>query len=183
MKRASFLLLAITLTLVVACQPDENQNKNKNSNANANGNANGNANRGQNLGPMVPTDKLVQINVHDAKTAGYYDIEEPATVTLHTLMKQKAVFCVFYDGSTPPDEVVINGFRTISGPGATNPFGSGSPSDNDIHVPATDFNTCSTPPKAPKLGIVIPATYKYMITAIVGGADHGNRDPQVVIDN
>ena len=62
MKRFSFLMLAITLTFVAACQPDDNQNKNKN--ANANGNANGN----QTIGPVIgPNDLRVDISVLDVK--------------------------------------------------------------------------------------------------------------------
>lgn len=64
MKRLSFLLLAITLTFVAACQPDEKQNRNANANANANANISVNAN--QNVAPPTSvTDKVVQIYIYD----------------------------------------------------------------------------------------------------------------------
>lgn len=183
MKRALFLLLAITLALVAACQPDENQNKNKNSNANANGNANGNANRNQNLGPVIgPNDKRVEIFVHDAKgNPGYYTIEDPSPVTLSVSLKQRVYWCVSYDGSTPPDDLEISQFHTTSGPSITNPFGTGSASDNDFDVPALQINACVVTLHAPKTGVT-PADYKYLITAKVGGVDRGNVDPRVIIN-
>jgi len=181
MKRASFLMLAITLTCIAACQPNENQNKN------ANANSTGNANRNRNISPPTgPNDKEVQIFIHDVKgKPGYYDIEDPSPVTLHTLLKQQVYWCVKYDGdpSLTPEEVVISGFRTISGPSITNPFGSGSPSDNDFHLPGVEINNCMVTLHSPKTSVVIPTNYKYSITAKVHGEDRGNKDPQVVIDN
>jgi hypothetical protein len=185
MKRLLFLMLAITLTLVAACQPAENQNKNKN--ANANGNANGNASNNLSIvPPMGAADKMVLIYVHDVKgNPGYYTIDDPGSITLNTTLKQKVYWCVFYDGadaSLRPDDVVIDGFRTISAPSITNPFGNGSPSDNDFDVPAAQINNCVVTLHAPKPEVV-PAIYKYTITAKVGGADRGHLDPQVVIND
>jgi hypothetical protein len=186
MKKASFLLLAITLTLVAACQPAENQNKNANTNGNANANANANANRNQGLLPPIsPSDKTVQIFVHDVKgNPGYYSIEDTGDVTLSVEMKQRVIWCVSYDGVDPslrPDEVVIDTFRTLLGPTVTNPFGNGSPSDNDFHVPAVEINNCPMTPHSPKTGVVL-ASYKYTITAKVGGVDRGRLDPRVIIN-
>jgi hypothetical protein len=185
MKKASFVLLAITLTLVAACQPAENQNKIANTNGNANANANANANTNQGILPLIsPKDKMVQIFVHDVKgNPGYYTIEDPCSVTLSTDLKQRVYWCVSYDGvdaSLRPDEVVIDTFRTLSGPSVTNPFGSGSPSDNDFHVPAVEINTCTVTPHSPKTGVIL-AEYKYTITAKVGGVDRGHLDPRVII--
>jgi len=182
MKRASFLLLAITLTLVAACQPDENQNKNRNSNANAN--ANGNANGNQTIGPVIgPNDRRVDISVHDVKgNPGYYTIDDPSPVTLSVPLKQRVYWCVSYDGSTPPDDVDINGFHTTSGPSITDPFGNGSPIDNDFDILASQFNPCLATIHAPKPGVT-PAEYKYTITAKVGGVDRGHVDPRVIIVN
>ncbi len=176
MKRFSFLLLAITLTFVAACQPDDNQNKNKNSNANAT--ANGNAN-----GPVIgPNDKRADIYVHDDKgNPGNYTIEDPSPVTLSVALKQRVYWCVSYDGATPPDDVEISEFHTTSGPSITNPFGNGSPSDNDFDVPKVQINFCAATLHAPKTG-VIPAEYKYTITAKVGGLDKGHVDPRVIIN-
>ena len=181
MKRFSFLMLAITLTFVAACQPDDNQNKNKNSNANANGNANGN----QTIGPIGPNDRRVDISVHDVKgNPGYYSIEDPVDVPISVEMKQRVYWCVSYDGVDPslrPDEVVIDTFRTVLGPTVTNPFGNGRSSDNDFHVPAVEINNCPMTPHSPKTGVVL-ATYKYTITAKVGGVDRGHLDPRVIIN-
>lgn len=180
MKKASFLLLAITLALVAAC---DNQNKN----ANTNGNANANANRNQGiLPPISPSDKTVQIFVHDVKgNPGYYGIEDPGDVPISVEMKQRVIWCVYYDGvdsSLRPDEVVIDTFRTLSGPSVTNPFGNGSSSDNDFHVPAVEINNCPMTPHSPKTGVVFD-TYKYTITAKVGGVDRGHLDPRVIINH
>jgi hypothetical protein len=175
MKRLSFLLLAITLTLVVACQSSENQNRNANTNANKNQGV---------LPPMGSSDKMVVIYVHDAKgNPGYYTIDDPGSITLNTSLKQKVYWCVSYDGPDPslrPDDVVIDNFRTISGPSIMNPFGNGSPGDNVFDVPAVQINFCPQPLHAPKPGVVV-GTYKYTITAKVGGADRGNQDPGVII--
>jgi hypothetical protein len=184
-KRISFVLLAITLSLVAACQATDNQNKNGNTNANRN--ANGNANRNQGIlapAPMGPTDKMVQIFVHDVKgKPGYYTIEDPGDVTLSTALKQRVFWCVWYDGVDPslrPDDVIIDGFRTVSGPSVTNPFGNGSPADNDFDVPAVQINNCVVTLHSPKADVVDTA-YKYTITAKVGGVDRGHLDPRVII--
>lgn len=183
MKKVSFLLLAITLTFVAACQPDQNQNQNKNKNANTNPNVNGNANGNQSLGPQLgPNDKRVEIFVHDVKgNPGYYTIEDPSPVTLSLTLKQKVYWCVYYDGTMPPDDVEIYEFHTTSVPSITNPFGNGSTSDNDFDVPALQINACVPTVHAPKTG-VIPAEYKYTITAKVGGVDKGHVDPRVIIN-
>lgn len=171
-------MLVMVATLVAACQPDDNQNKNKNANVNANANANHGG-----TPTLGPNDKRVEIYVHDDKgNPGYYIIEDPSPVTLSTGFKQRVYWCVFYDGSTPPDDVEISNFRSISGPSITNPFGNGSSGDNVFDVPAVQINNCVPTLHAPKTGVTYTA-YKYTITAKVGGADHGNRDPQVVINN
>jgi hypothetical protein len=185
-KRISFVLLAITLSLVAACQATDNQNKN--GNINANRNANGNANRNPGiLAPMGPTDKMVQIFVHDVKgNPGYYTIEDPGDVTLSTGLKQRVFWCVSYDGADPslrPDDVIIDGFRTISGPSITNPFGNGGSADNDFDVPAAQINICVVTLHSPKPDVVVDTAYKYTITAKVGGVDRGQVDPRVIIVN
>ena len=95
-------------------------------------------------------------------------------------LKQRVYWCVSYDGSTPPDDVDINGFHTTSGPSITDPFGNGSPGDNDFDILASQFNPCLAIIHAPKLGVT-PAEYKYTITARVGGVDRGHVDPRVII--
>lgn len=185
MKRLSFLLLAITLTFVAACQPDEKQNRNANANANANANISVNAN--QNVAPPTSvTDKIVQIYIYDdPKNPGYYLVDDPGSVPLHKKKNQKISWCVIYDGSTSPDEVVIDSFRSPPPPAtptATNPFGDGSPADNKFTIAAADFGSCKKGTKTPKATADL-GTYKYMITVKVGGVDKGHLDPQVVIDN
>lgn len=183
MKNTLFLLLAITLTFVAACQSAENQNRNGNANANVNGNSNANRIQGI-LAPMGGAEKMVPIYVHDVKgKPGYYTIDDPGSITVSTTLKQKVYWCVLYDGVDPslrPDDVVIDEFHTISGPSVTNPFGSGSHDDNDFDVPAVQINNCVATLHAPKTGVVL-TTYKYMITAKVGGADRGHLDPGVII--
>jgi len=182
MKRLSLLLLAIALSFATACQPDEN--KNKNSNANANGNNNGNANRSV-APPTSLTDKVVEIYIYDDLTKpGYYVIDDPGSVILHKTKNQKITWCIIYDGSTTPDEVVIDNFRSPPPPAtptATNPFGAGTPDDNTFKIAAADFG-CKKGTKTPKATADL-GKYKYLITVKFGGADKGHLDPQVVIDN
>jgi hypothetical protein len=183
MKKASFLLLAITLTFVAACQPAENQNRN----ANANANASANANRNQALFSLMgPKDKIVQIFVHDDPvTKGNYLVEDPGSVTLYRSWNQTIQWCVMYDGKTPPDEVVIDSFRYPPPPAptsATSPFDNGSTDPDVYHVAAATFNDCKMVPNTPKASAT-KGEYKYTITVKVAGAPKGNRDPQVVIDN
>ena len=178
MKKAFFALLAVSLAGVFACEPAKNENVNRN--ANANGKAN------QNIAPTTLTDKIVQIFIHDDPAKpGYYEIEDPGSVTLHTKKKQKIVWCVVYDGSTPPSDVVIDNFRYPPPPPpakATNPFGDGSAGDNTFVLPSADFNACKQGTKTPKTDVVL-GDYKYMITVRVNGADRGRLDPQVVIND
>lgn len=180
MKRAFFALLAMSLAFafVFACEPTKNENVNRN--ANANGSAN------QSIAPATVTDKIVQIFIHDDPAKpGYYEIEDPGSVTLHKKKNQKIVWCVIYDGSKPPSDVVIDNFRSPPPPApatATNPFGDGSAADNTFNIPSTDFNACKKGSKTPKANVSL-ATYKYMITVKVNGADRGHLDPQVVIND
>lgn len=173
MKKALFIMLAITVTLVAACQPDENQNKNKNANANANANANGNQ------GLTTAGVKDVWIYIYDGAT-GNYTIDDPGSDVLHKALYQKIRWCVSYEGKTPPTEVVVDSFRSLSG--ATDPLGVGVMDPDSFHLPAADFNTCAMAPKPIKPTAAL-ASYKYKITVNVAGVDHGHLDPQVVIDN
>lgn len=177
MKRAFVALLAVSLAFVFACEPTKNENVNRN--ANANGNAN------QSIAPIPVTDKIVQIFIHDDPAKpGYYEIEDPGSVTLHTKKKQKIVWCIVYDGSNPPSDVVIDTFRSPLPPApatATNPFGDGSPEDNRFVITSADFNICKHSTKTPKTDVVLGG-YKYMITARVSGANRGQLDPQVIIN-
>lgn len=179
MKRASIALLAMSLAFVFACEPTKNENVTRN--ANANGSAT------QSITPTTVTDKIVQIFIHDDPAKpGYYEIEDPGSVTLHKKKNQKIAWCVVYDGSTPPSDVVIDNFRSPPPPApatATNPFGDGSAGDNTFDIPSADFNacTCKKGSKIPKANASL-ATYKYMITVKVGGVDKGHLDPRVIIN-
>jgi hypothetical protein len=174
-----FSVLALALAFVFACQP----NQNGNGNGNTNGNKNGNGNIVQ---QAVSTDKIVQIFINDDPARpGYYEIEDPGSVTLHKRKNQKIAWCVIYEGGTPPSDVVIDNFRYPAPPAtptATNPFGDGSPGDNTFDIPAADFNTCRRGTKPPNANGDLHA-YKYMITVKVNGDDRGHLDPVVIIDN
>jgi hypothetical protein len=179
MKRFSFLLLAITLTFVAACQPAEN----KNSNASANSNAHANAN--QNITTTISVaDKSVQIFVYDdPANPGSYLIDDPGSVILHKKKNQKISWCVVYDGATTPDEVVVDNFRTPPPPAtptARNPFGDGSDPDNTFTIASGDFGTCKKGTKSPKATADL-GTYKYTITVKKGGVPKGQLDPGVII--
>jgi hypothetical protein len=176
MKKIFFLLLAITLALVAACQPDENQNKNKNANANAN--VNGNANANQSL--TTADTKDVWIYIYDDGSTGNYTIDDPSAVTLHKLLFQKIRWCVQYTGKTPPTEVIVDNFISLTG--AHDPFDTGTTDPNSFSIPASDFGFCRMLPKAIKASAVT-TTYKYNITVKVTGVGHGHLDPQVVIND
>lgn len=176
MKRAFSALLAVSLAFVFACEPTKNENVNRNANANGNDN--------QSIAPTAVTDKIVQIFIHDDPAKpGYYEIEDPGSVTLRKKRNQKIAWCVVYDGSTPPSDVVIDNFRSPpppASPTATNPFGDGSAGDNTFDIPSTDFNACRKRSKTPKANADL-ATYKYMITVKVNGEERGKLDPGVII--
>lgn len=180
MKRALFSLLALTLAFVFACQTPQN--------GNGAGNANGNkgSNTNQSVAPQASTDKIVQVFINDdAARPGYYEIEDPGSVTLHKRKNQKIAWCVVYEGRTPPSDVVIDNFRSPPPPAAptsSNPFGDGSAADNTFDIASGDFNTCRRGTKTPKANADL-AAYKYMITVKVNGEDRGHLDPVVIIDN
>jgi len=181
MKRALFSLLALTLAFVFACQPAENGN------GNGNANANKSSNTDQSIAPpTVPTDKIVQLFINDDPAKpGYYEIEDPGSVTLHKKKNQKIAWCVVYEGRTPPSDVVIDNFKSKPSPAAptaSNPFGDGSVGDNTFAIASADFNTCKRGTKTPKANADL-RTYKYMITVKVNGEDRGHLDPVVIIDN
>lgn len=181
MKRAFFSLLALNLAFVFACQPASNGNGNGNANATKSSNSN------QGLaGPMSSTDKTVQIVINDDPAKpGHYEIEDPGSVILHKKRSQKIVWCIVYQGGTPPSDVVIDNFRAPPppvAPTASNPFGDGTPGDNTFTIPSADFNTCRRGTKTPKATSNLGA-YKYMITVKVGAEERGRLDPVVIIDN
>jgi len=180
MKRASFSLLALTMTFVFACQPAQNGNGNGNANSNKNLNATQSA-----APPMASMDKTVQIFIYDdLKKPGYYEVDDPGSVTLHKKKNQKIAWCVVYEGRTPPSDVVIDNFRSPpppAPPSVSNPFGDGSPGDNKFTISSADFN-CKKGTKTPKATADL-GNYKYMITAKVGTEDRGHLDPVVIIDN
>lgn len=176
MKRALFSLLALTLAFVFACQPAQNGNANANRSSNTNQSI---------ASPMGSTDKIVQIFIYDDPARpGYYEIEDPGSVTLRKKKNHKIAWCIVYEGSTPPSDVVIGNFRSPpppATPAATNPFGDGSVGDNTFDIASADFG-CKRRTKTPKANSAL-GTYKYMITVKVNGADRGHLDPQVIIDN
>jgi hypothetical protein len=179
MKRALFSLLALTLAFVFACRPAEN--------GNGNGNANKTSNANQGVaGQMVSMDKIVQIFINDDPAKpGYYEIEDPGSVTLHKRKNQKIAWCIVYQGRTPPSDVLIDNFRSPpppAAPTASNPFGDGSAGDNTFDIASADFNMCKRGTKPPKANADLGA-YKYMITVKVNGEDRGHLDPVVIIDN
>ena len=183
MKRALFFMLAIAMTLVAACQPSDNQNQNKNATANTNGTTTSNKN--ESILPLSTTCWFVQIRVHDSKTTpGGYDIDDPGDVTLSVALKQKVNWCVAYDGvnqSNSPDEIEINGFVTTVGPVYRNPLDD-TTSDDDYHIPATQFNeNCVTFCHPPKPNVEM-GSYKYTIKAWKGGVVKGQKDPRVIIN-
>jgi hypothetical protein len=176
MKRLLFPLMVVTVALVFACQPAPRE-ESKNANA---------APSAQAVSPpaMTTSDKIVQIFIHDDPSKpGYYEIEDPGSVTLHKRKNQKIAWCVVYDGSTPPSEVVVDNFRMPpppASPTATNPFGDGGAEDNRFIIPSADFNACRHGTKTPKANVEL-GTYKYAITVRVNGADRGSLDPGVII--
>jgi hypothetical protein len=183
MKRALFLMLAVVMTLVAACQPSENQNQNKNATANTNTTSTSNRNQST-LAPLSMTCRMVQIWVHDSKTTpGNYDIDDPGDVTLSLALKQKVNWCVVYDGvdqSNSPDEIEINGFATAA-PVYRNPLDDGT-TDDDYHIPAAQFNdNCIVVCHPPKPNVVL-GNYKYTIRAWKGGVVKGQLDPRVIIN-
>lgn len=184
MKKTLFSLLAATLVFVFACQPSSNENRN----ANANANASATANKNQTVAPptaMAPTDKIVQIFIHDDPAKpGYYEIEDPGSVTLAKKRNQRIIWCVVYDGATPPSDVVMDHFvwpPPPATPTSSDPFGSGAPGENTFDIPAADFNNCKHPTKTPKAEAL--GKYKYTITVKVGSEERARLDPQVVIDD
>jgi hypothetical protein len=185
MKRALFFTLAIVMTLVAACQPSENQNQNKNATANTNGTTTSNKN--QTLSPpLITCSRMEQIWVHDSKTTpGGYDIDDPGSATLSIALKQTINWCVVYDGvdqSNRPDEIEINGFATTVGPLYRNPLDD-STSDDDYHIPASQFNdNCVVVCHAPKPDVVL-GNYKYVIKAWTAGVVKGQLDPRVIISS
>jgi len=183
MKRILLSLLAVSLAFVFACQT---QNVNVNKNANVNMNANANVPNQVVVPPMMVTDKVVQIFIYDdASKPGYYVIDDPGSVPLHVKKNQKITWCVEYDASTPPSDVVIDNFRSPpppASPTATNPFGDGSPQQNTFDIASADFGKCNSGTKTPKANAVL-GTYKYQITVKVNGSDRGSLDPEVIIDN
>jgi len=135
---------------------------------------------------LAATNKIVQIFVHDDPARpGFYEIEDPGAVTLHKRKNQKIAWCVNYDGSTPPSDVLIDNFRSPPPPApttATNPFGDGSAGDNTFTIPAVDFNFCRNLSKTPKADAIL-GNYKYDITVRVGGAARAHLDPVVIIED
>jgi hypothetical protein len=174
MKKAIFILVAIVVTLVAACQTDETQNKNKN----ANGNTNVNANANQSI--TTAGTKDVWIYIYDDGTTGNFTIDDPGAVTLHKLLFQKIRWCVQYTGKTPPTEVVVDNFISLTG--AHDPFETGTMDPNSFHIPASDFGTCAMTPK-PIKATAVTTTYKYNVTVNVTGVGHGHLDPQVIIND
>lgn len=180
MKKALLTFLSATLAFAFACQPAQDSNKNKNANANIGSNDN------QNTAPVstAMTDKVVQLFIYDDPARpGYYTIEDPGSVTLYMSRNQKIVWCVVYTGTTPPSDVVIDGFRTPPPPAApiaTNPFGNGTAADNTFQIPSADFD-CKNRTKTPRANAPLGA-YKYKITVKVNGIDRGSLDPQVIIN-
>lgn len=178
MKRILLSLLAVSLAFVFACQT-QNVNVNKNATANAN------ANLSQGIGPtMSSMEKTVQIVIFDAP-GGQYEVQDPGSVHISKNKNQKIIWCISYDGTTPPTKVVIDNFRSPPPPAtptATNPFGDGSAGDNTFDIPSADFNHCKPSTKTPKANVVL-GTYKYKITVKVNGVDSGSLDPEVIIDN
>lgn len=183
MKRALFFMLAFVMTLVAACQPSENQNQNKNATANTNGTTT--SNRNQTIVPLSMTCRTVQIWVHDSKTSGGYDIDDPGDVTLSPALNQKVNWCVVYAGlnqSNSPDEIEINGFVTTVGPVYRNPLDD-TTSDDDYHIPAAQFGDNCAPVCHPPKPNVVPGSYKYTIKAWKGGVVKGQLDPRVIISS
>ena len=183
MKRVLFFMLAIVMTLVAACQPDQNQNQNKNATANNNGTAASNSNQTVSP-PLSMTCRMLQIWVHDSGTPGEYVIDDPGDVTLSIATKQKVNWCIVYDGkdqSNRPDEIQIYSFRSSA---ATNPLDDGTmdPVD-DYHIPAAQFNdNCIVVCHPPKPSVVL-GNYKYTIKAWKGGVVKGQLDPRVIISS
>jgi hypothetical protein len=181
MKRILLSLLAISFAFVFACQT---QNVNVNKNANVNLNANANASNQAAVLPMTVSDKVVQIFIYDdLSKPGYYVIDDPGSLPLHKKKNQKITWCVIYDGSTPPSDVVIDNFRSPPPPAtptATNPFGDGGPQQNSFDIASADFGKCNSGTKTPKANADLGA-YKYTITVKVNGSPRGVLDPEVVI--
>jgi len=180
MKRILLSLLAVSLAFVFACQT---QNVNVNKNANVNMNANANASN-QVVPPMTAMEKSVQIYIYDDPSRpGYYVIDDPGSVPLHKKKNQKITWCVIYDGSTPPSDIVIDNFRKPPAPPptATNPFGDGSPQQNTFDIASADFGKCNSGTKTPKSNA--DGAYKYTITIMINGSPRGVLDPEVVISD